>query len=102
MAEEQKRKLEIPWATVLPIVAAFAGIIAAYKPLVSVRPAVPGAKVTGHAADQDVDARLWQDPLGVVQKAKSDLEDALKKEQEDAEKKGVVAKRTDRHSLEAL
>lgn len=92
MTDEQKRKLEIPWATVLPLVAVLAGIIAQYKPLVSVRPAVPGAKVTGHAADQNVDARLWQDPLGVVQKAKNDLDEQLKKD----------ATRTDRHSLESL
>ena len=79
MADEQKRKLEIPWATLLPIVAAIAGIVAQYKPLVSTRPVAASAKVSERVADQDVDARLWQDPLAVVQKAKADLEEAQAK-----------------------
>jgi hypothetical protein len=93
MADEQKRKLEIPWATLLPIVAALAGIVAQYKPLVSTRPATPSSKVTERNADQDVDARLWQDPLAVVQKAKAQLEEA--------QAKAPISKR-DSHSLSSF
>jgi hypothetical protein len=94
MADEQKRKLDIPWATLLPIVAAFAGIVAQYKPLVSTRPASPSAKVTEQFADQDVDARLWQDPLAVVQKAKTQLDES--------QAKIPASDQQDRHSLSSL
>jgi hypothetical protein len=62
MAETEKQKLEIPWGTLLPLIAVLAGIIAQYKPLVSERPAAPGEKAVEVTAEQDVDARLWQDP----------------------------------------
>ena len=78
MAEDDKRKLDIPWATLLPMVAALAGIVAQYKPLVSARPAAPSEKPVEVIADQDVDARLWQDPLGVVQKEKLALDSEIR------------------------
>ena len=72
MADDDKRKFEaIPWATILPILAALAGLVAQYKPLVSTRPTVPNEKPVPVIAKQDVDARLWQDPIGVAQKQKS-------------------------------
>lgn len=73
MAESDKPKFDIPWATLLPLVAIVAGIIAQYKPLVSSRPAVPSEKSVPVIAEQDVDARLWQDPIAVAQKQKSSL-----------------------------
>ena len=48
-----------------------AGVIARYKPLVSERPPVPSEKTAPVIAAQDVDARLWQDPIGVAQKQNS-------------------------------
>jgi hypothetical protein len=95
MADEQKRKLEIPWTTLLPMIAVLAGIVAQYKPLVSVRPAIPSEKSVGVAADQDVDARLWQDPLSVVQKERAALD-------ADLQVKKVAADRVRRHQIEAL
>ena len=71
MAEDDKPKFDIPWATLLPIIAVLAGIIAQVKPLVSERPAVPGEKAVEVVAEQDVDARLWQDPLAVAEKKKA-------------------------------
>lgn len=68
MAEAEKPKLDIPWGTLLPLIAVLAGIIAQYKPLVSERPAAPGEKAVEVTAEQDVDARLWQDPLAVARK----------------------------------
>jgi len=73
MAENDKPKFDLPWATLLPLIAAFAGIIAQYKPLVSSRPTVPSEKSVPVIAEQDVDARLWQDPIAVAQKQKSSL-----------------------------
>jgi len=95
MADQEKRKLDIPWGTILPIVVAFAGIIAQYRPLVSVRPAVPSEKSVGIVADQDVDARLWQDPLGVAQKERAALD-------ADLQVKKVPQDRVYRHTTKAL
>ena len=95
MAEEEKRKLDIPWATLLPLVAALAGILAQYKPLVSTRPAAPSGKPVEVIADQNIDARLWQDPLGVAHKQKAELEaDLLVKKVPDS--------RVRRHATPAL
>src|SRR5256885_138710 len=73
MNEEDKRKFEVPWGTLLPVIAALAGIVAQYKPLVSTRPSTPGEKSIQATARQDVDARLWQDPVAVAQKQKAAL-----------------------------
>ena len=95
MVDDDRRKFEIPWAILLPVIAAVAGIIAQYKPLVSERPAAPGEKAVEVVAEQDVDARLWQDPLAVAQKKKAEL---------DAEKlkTGVPPGRTQLHEIKAL
>jgi hypothetical protein len=71
MADNDKRKFDLPWATLLPLVAILAGVVATYKPLVSERPSVASEKTTPVIAAQDVDARLWQDPIGVAQKQKA-------------------------------
>jgi len=70
MANAEKSKLEVPWGTLLPLIAVLAGIIVQYKPVVSERPPAPGEKAVEVIAEQDVDARLWQDPLAVVRRAK--------------------------------
>ena len=95
MADNDKRKFDIPWATLLPIIAALAGIVAQFRPLVSERPAIPGEKAVEVVAEQDVDARLWQDPLVVAQKKKAELDaEALKKQ--------VPIGRTQVHEIDAL
>ena len=71
MPEDDKRKFDIPWATLLPVIAVLAGVVAQFRPLVSMRPGVPGEKPIPVMAEQDVDARLWQDPIAVAQKQKS-------------------------------
>jgi hypothetical protein len=73
MAEENKRKFDIPWVTLLPVMAALAGVVAQFRPLVSARPGVPGEKSIPVIADQDVDARLWQDPIAVAQKEHAEI-----------------------------
>jgi hypothetical protein len=93
MAENDKRKFDLPWGTLLPLVAVVAGVVAQYKPLVSERPAVASEKTTPVIAEQDVDARLWQDPIGVAQKQKTALDAQI-----DAAKKGAA----DSHDVQAL
>ena len=69
MATVDKPKLDIPWGTLLPLAAALAGIIAQVRPVTSERPTANLVEKTSEAIGaQDVDARLWQDPLAVVQK----------------------------------
>ncbi|MGC2352813.1 MAG: hypothetical protein WA496_05395 [Candidatus Udaeobacter sp.] len=79
MADNDKRKLDIPWGTLLPLLGILAGVIATYKPLVSERPSVPSEKTALVIAAQDVDARLWQDPIGVAQKQKALLDEQIEK-----------------------
>src|SRR5438128_4138261 len=95
MADNDKRKLDIPWATLLPLAAVLAGVIAQYKPLVSERPSVPSEKTAPVIAEQDVDARLWQDPIGVAQKQKALLDEQIDK---GIAKKGA----TELHDISAL
>src|SRR6266480_2390804 len=79
MADDDKRRFDIPWATVLPLIAVLAGIVAQYKPLVSTRPPVPSEKAIPLTAEQDVEARLWQDPISVAEKQKSLLDERIEK-----------------------
>src|SRR5207245_9281421 len=74
MADNDKPKFDIPWGTLLPLLAVLAGVVVQYKPLVSKRPSVPSEKTIPVIAAQDVDARLWQDPLSVAEKQKSLLD----------------------------
>src|SRR5438876_10965807 len=95
MADNDKRKLDIPWGTLLPLMAVLAGVLVQYKPLVSERPPVPTEKTAPVIAAQDVDARLWQDPIGVAQTQKALLDDQIEK--------GVAKKgSTESHDICAL
>jgi hypothetical protein len=95
MADNDKPKFDLPWATLLPVAAVLAGIVVQYKPLVSERPSVPMEKTAPIIAAQDVDARLWQDPIGVAQKQKALLDEKIEK---GIAKKGVA----ESHSIAAL
>src|SRR5262245_49912930 len=94
MADNNKPKFDLPWGTLLPLLAVLAGVIATYRPLVSERPSIASEKTAPVIAEQDVDARLWQDPIGVAQKQKA-LLDAAKTQ--DATKKTA-----DLHNISAL
>jgi hypothetical protein len=58
-------------------VAILAEDIAQYRPLLSTRPMVPNEKPVPVLAKQDVDARLWRDPIGVAEKQKSVVDPQL-------------------------
>jgi hypothetical protein len=95
MADNDKPKFDIPWGTLLPLLAVLAGVVAQYKPLVSKRPTVPSEKTIPVIAAQDVDARLWQDPFSVAEKQKSLLDSQIEV--------GVAAKgTTESHNVCAL
>jgi hypothetical protein len=95
MADNNKPKFDIPWGTLLPLLAVLAGVVAQYKPLVSERPSVASEKTAPVIAAQDVDARLWQDPIGVAQKQKTLLDEQKEK---GTAKTGV----TELHQVKAL
>src|SRR5437762_6432076 len=95
MADNNKPKFDLPWGTLLPLLAVLAGVIATYKPLISERPSVPSEKTAPVIAALDVDARLWQDPIGVAQKQKALLDEQKEK---GTAKPGV----TERHLVTAL
>ncbi len=79
MADNNKPKFDLPWGTLLPLLAVLAGVIATYKPLVSERPSVASEKTAPVVAAQDVDARLWQDPIGIAQTQKALLDEQIEK-----------------------
>src|SRR5262249_61220962 len=79
MADNTKPKFDLPWGTLLPLMAVLAGVIATYKPLVSERPPIPDEKTAAVVAAQDLDARLWQDPICAAQKQKTMLDDEINK-----------------------
>src|SRR5438552_5619527 len=95
MADNNKPKFDLPWGTLLPLLAVLAGVVAQYKPLLSERPSVPSEKTAPVIAAQDVDARLWQDPIGVAQKQKALLDEQIDK---GVAKKGA----TELHDITAL
>jgi hypothetical protein len=95
MADNNKPKFDLPWGTLLPLLAVLAGVIATYKPLVSERPSVSSERTAPVIAAQDVDARLWQDPIGVAQKQKALLDEQIDK----GLAKNVV---TESHNIRAL
>ncbi|MGA7275529.1 MAG: hypothetical protein WBX14_11850, partial [Candidatus Udaeobacter sp.] len=95
MTDNNKPKFDIPWATLVPIIAAFAGLVVQFRPLVSERPSVPSEKTVPVIAAQDVDARLWQDPIGVAETQKALLDEQIEK--------GMAKKdSTESHAVRAL
>src|SRR5947207_13393029 len=95
MAEEQPRKFDLPLGTLVPLLAVLAGVVAQYKRLVCERPSVASEKTAAVIAEQDVDARLWQDSIGVAQKQKALMDEQKEK---GTAKPGV----TERHQVTAL
>lgn len=64
MAEENgTSSVVIQWSTLLALTAAVVGAVSRLTPLTSTRPADPVQGSRLSIGDQDVDARLWQDPF---------------------------------------
>jgi len=73
MADTEKPKFDIPWGMLVPLIAMIAGIVVQYRPIVSSRPPTPAEKAVEPVAEQDVDARLWQDPFAAAEKERATL-----------------------------
>src|ERR1700730_1506932 len=73
MAEDSSNPLGLPPSVWIAVIVGVAGVFALNQhPFLDVRPADPTAPVYRHtpSEDQDVEARLWEDPLGAAAAAK--------------------------------
>lgn len=67
MADDDAKSFSIPWVPLITVLAAGSGILLMFPPVNSSRPPAAGVKQEySQYSDEDVDARLWQDPLGAV------------------------------------
>jgi hypothetical protein len=74
MAEDSSNPLGLPPSVWIAVIVGVAGVFALNQhPFQDVRPADPTAPIYRHtpSEDQDVEARLWEDPLGAAAAAKA-------------------------------
>src|SRR5580704_12793223 len=74
MAEDSSNPLGLPPSVWIAVIVGVAGVFALNQhPFQDVRPADATAPVYRHtpSEDQDVEARLWEDPLGAAATAKA-------------------------------
>ena len=75
------------WLTVLVLAAG--ALVLRETALEAMRPAANEARVEQRFTEQDIDARLWQDPFGAVARAREDLEKSSARKGS-AETRGVI------------
>src|SRR5215470_6686918 len=73
MAEQSKKATGLPLTNIAVLLALLGGVALYRLPLTSPRPGVEPGRGTVGWAQQDVDARLWQDPLDVSSKHREGL-----------------------------
>jgi hypothetical protein len=61
--DEKRKTLDLPWTTIIAAAAAIGGVYFYLNPLETSRPPERTGFSVPHEQQQDVDARLWQDPL---------------------------------------
>jgi hypothetical protein len=67
MAENEERSASIPWLPLITLVAVSSGVLLFFQQLTSSRPGGGDPRLTDNTFEgQSIDARLWQDPLGVT------------------------------------
>jgi hypothetical protein len=67
MAEKQERSGAIPWLPLITLVGVGSAVLLFFPPLTSSRPGGGDTHLSGTTFDeQTINARLWQDPLGVA------------------------------------
>jgi hypothetical protein len=67
MAEKEENSASIPWLPLITLIAAGSGVLLFFPQLISSRPGGGDSRLAGNTFDyQSIDARLWQDPLGVA------------------------------------
>jgi hypothetical protein len=70
MGDGDSRNLAGPASGLLLVAALFAGWLWLPSPMRSFRPEAPAARVVATAADEDVPARLWEDPFSAVERVR--------------------------------
>ncbi len=78
--DSKKRLVDLPWATIVAIVAASTGFFLYLNPLQTSRPPERAGFHSDVDRPEDVDARLWQDPL----RAASEHEDNMQAKYKDS------------------
>jgi hypothetical protein len=73
MADQTKKATGVPLTNIAVLLALLGGVALYRLPLTSPRPGVEPGRGTVGWAEQDVDARLWQDPLEVSTKHRDSL-----------------------------
>jgi hypothetical protein len=67
MAENEEKSASIPWLPLITLIGVGSGVLLFFPQLISSRPGGGDPQLAGSTFDhQTIDARLWQDPLGVA------------------------------------
>ena len=68
MAEQEEKSASIPWLPLITLIGAGSGVLfLSFQQLTSSRPGGGDPRLEGNTFDEEtIDARLWQDPLGVA------------------------------------
>jgi hypothetical protein len=67
MAEKEEKSPSIPWLPLITLIGAGSGVLLFFPQLTSSRPGGGDRRLAGNTFDhQTINARLWQDPLGVA------------------------------------
>jgi hypothetical protein len=67
VAEKEEKSVSVPWLPLLTLIGVVSGVLFFFPQLISSRPGGGDIRLAEYTFDpQTVDARLWQDPLGVT------------------------------------
>jgi hypothetical protein len=67
MAEQEEKSGAIPWLPLIALIGVGSGVLFFLPQLTSSRPGGGVSQLAGNTFDQQtINARLWQDPLGVA------------------------------------
>jgi len=67
VAEKEEKSVSVPWLPLLTLIGVGSGVLFFFPQLISSRPGGGDIRLAEYTFDpQTVDARLWQDPLGVT------------------------------------
>jgi hypothetical protein len=73
-ADSKKKPIDLPWATIAAVLAATGGLFLYFNPLETSRPLEREGFHSDVNRAQDVDARLWQDPLRTASEHEQDIQ----------------------------
>lgn len=66
MAESSNKGISIPWSAIFAACTVLGGLFYWLIPVASLRPPTPPSTILSSLGFQDIDARLWQDPLAAA------------------------------------